>query len=155
MTQLFAGVATIVLAIILYGLGRKPSKPLLSSTDVSEVVALNRAQVELVQQEEVEETSEHAPVIAWQPPSTSAERLAMQQSLRRSMEAGPDLRLQAIKLAGQWGHPSVLPLLRRGLHDSDSQVVEAAAAAIERHRGGLKPAPAQPVRPPRNVARMR
>ena len=54
MTQLFAGVATIVLAIIFYGLGRKPSKPLLSSTDVSEVVALNRAQVELVQQEEVE-----------------------------------------------------------------------------------------------------
>jgi HEAT repeat protein len=154
MTQLFAGVATIVLAIILYGLGRKPNKRLLSSTDVSEVVALNRAQVELVQQE-VEETADHAPAIAWQPPSTSAERLALQQSLRGLMEAGPDLRLQAIRLAGQWGHQSVLPLLRRGLHDSDSQVVEAAAAAIERHRGGIQPASTHPVRPPRNVARMR
>ena len=154
MTQLFAGVATIVLAIVLYGLGRKPNKPLLSSTDVSEVVALNRAQVELVQQE-VEETTKHPLVTAWHPPSTSAERLALQQTLRRSMEAGPDQRLQAIKLAGQWGHKSVLPLLRRGLHDSDSQVVEAAAAAIERHRGGIQPASAQPVRPPRNVARMR
>ena len=155
MTQLFAGVATIVLAIILYGLGRKPHKTLLRSTDVSEVVALNRAQVELVQVAEVEEVAERAPVLAWQAPSTSAERLALQQSLRRSMDAGPDLRLQAIKLAGQWGHQSVLPLLRRGLHDSDSRVVEAAAAAIERHRGGHHPASAQTVRPPRNVARMR
>ena len=155
MTQLFAGVATIVLAIILYGLGRKPHKTLLRSTDVSEVVALNRAQVELVQVAEVEEVAERAPVLAWQAPSTSAERLALQQSLRRSMDAGPDLRLQAIKLAGQWGHQSVLPLLRRGLHDSDSRVVEAAAAAIERHRGGHHPASSQTVRPPRNVARMR
>ena len=155
MTQLFAGVATIVLAIILYGLGRKPHKPLLRSTDVSEVVALNRAQVELVQVAEVEEVAERAPVLAWQAPSTSAERLAMQHYLRRSMDDGPDLRLQAIKLAGQWGHQSVLPLLRRGLHDSDSRVVEAAAAAIERHRSGPYPASAQPVRPPRNVARMR
>ena len=62
MTQLFAGVATVVLAIILYGLGRKPNKPILRSTDVSEVVALNRAQVELVQLEEVEEAAEGAPV---------------------------------------------------------------------------------------------
>ena len=155
MTQLFAGVATIVLAIILYGLGRRPKKPFLLSTDVSEVVALNRAQVELVQVAALEGAAEHDPVIAWQPPSSSAERLALQQSLRRSMDAGPDLRLQAIKLAGQWGHQSVLPLLCRGLHDSDSRVVEAAAAAIERHRGGHQPASAQPVRPPRNVARMR
>ena len=155
MTQLFAGVATIVLAIILYGLGRKPHKPLLRSTDVSEVVALNRAQVELVQVAEVEEVAERAPVLAWQAPSTSAERLALQQSLRRSMDAGPDLRLQAITLAGQWGHQSILPLLRRGLHDADSRVVEAAAAAIERHRSAPYPASAQPVRPPRNVARMR
>ncbi|AKN61885.1 hypothetical protein WB44_13180 [Synechococcus sp. WH 8020] len=155
MTQLFAGVATIVLAIILYGLGRKPHKPILRSTDVSEVVALNRAQVELVQVAEVEEVAERAPVLAWQAPSTSAERLAMQHYLRRSMDDGPDLRLQAIKLAGQWGHQSVLPLLRRGLHDSDSRVVEAAAAAIERHRSGPSPDLAQSVRPPRNVARMR
>ena len=155
MTQLFAGVATIVLAIILYGLGRKPHKPILRSTDVSEVVALNRAQVELVQVSEVEEVAESAPVLAWQAPSTSAERLELQQYLRRSMDDGPDLRLQAIKIAGQWGHQSVLPILRRGLHDSDSRVVEAAAAAIERHRSGPYRASAHPVRPPRNVARMR
>lgn len=154
MTQ-FAGVVTIVLAIILVGLGRRPKKPLLRSTDVSEVVALNRAQVELVQIAEVEYFSEPAAVVAWQPPSTVAEKLALQESLRRSMQAGPEARLEAIQLAGTWGHQSILPLLRRGLRDSDSRVVEAAAAAIERHRGGHHPASAQTVRPPRNVARMR
>ena len=154
MTQ-FAGVVTIVLAIILVGLGRRPKKPLLRSTDVSEVVALNRAQVELVQIAEVEHFSEPAAVVAWQPPSTVAEKLALQESLRRSMQAGPEARLEAIQLAGTWGHQSILPLLRRGLRDSDSRVVEAAAAAIERHRGGHHPASAQTVRPPRNVARMR
>ena len=60
---------------------------------------------------------------------------------------GQTYALQAIKLAGQWGHQSVLPLLCRGLHDSDSRVVEAAAAAIERHRGGHQPAQLNPCGP--------
>lgn len=122
---------------------------------MSEVVALNRAQVELVQASKVEVAAEQEPDLAWQPPSTSAERLAMQEYLRRAMTAGPDLRLEAIKMAGQWGHQCVLHLLRRGLHDSDSRVVKAAAAALENRRGAPQSAPGQTVRPPRNVARMR
>ena len=128
---------------------------MLRSTDVSKVVALNRAQVELVRASEVEAATLERSDVAWQSPCTSAERLAMQEYLRRAMAAGPDLRLEAITLAGQWGHQSVLPLLRRGLHDADSRVVKAAAAALENRRGASKAAPVQIVRPPRNVARMR
>ena len=45
------------------------------------------------------------------------------------MGSGPDQRLEAMIVAGEWGHHSVLDLLRRGLRDSDSRVVEAAASA--------------------------
>ncbi len=155
MTQLFAGLATIVLALILYGLGRKPNRTVLRSTDVSQVVALNRAQLELVQEEEVVEAAEPAPDVVWHPPSSPMERLALQECLRQSMDGGPDQRLEAIKIAGQWGHHSVLPFLRRGLHDFDSRVVIAAAAALEHRRGAPTSRFAQMGRPPRNVARMR
>ena len=93
---------------------------------------------------------------SFQPPVSSAERISLERRLREAMDQGnPDQRLEAVRVAGQWGHASVLPLLRRGLRDADSLVVEAAATAMERHRGATRPSPAQVARPPRNVARMR
>ena len=71
------------------------------------------------------------------------------------MGSGPDQRLEAVIVAGEWGHQSVLDLLRRGLRDSDSRVVEAAASALENRRGATRPPAPQAARPPRNVARMR
>ena len=72
------------------------------------------------------------------------------------MEAGPEERLRAVRLAAQWGHRSALPLLRQALQDSDARVVEEAAAAIAPFRCAQAAAPiSQPARPPRNVSRMR
>ena len=103
------------------------------------------------------ESPEHsANSVSFKPPLSSAERITLERQLREAMDQGdPAQRLEAVRLAGQWGHVSVLPLLRRGLRDADIQVVEAAAAAIERHRGSTRPSPVQVARPPRNVARMR
>tara|TARA_B100000212_G_C27091216_1_gene412376 strand:- start:72 stop:566 length:495 start_codon:yes stop_codon:yes gene_type:complete len=164
MTQLLAGGAALVLVVVLWGLGRRPGKTLLSSTDATSVAAINRAQLGLVQAPETEmepliqtESAEHsANSVSFKPPLSSAERITLERQLREAMDQGdPAQRLEAVRLAAQWGHVCVLPLLRRGLRDADSLVVEAAAAAIERHRGATRPSQVQVARPPRNVARMR
>ena len=164
MNQLLAGGAALVLVAVLWGLGRKPGKTLLRSTDATSVAAINRAQLGLVKASlpqtdpgsQVEAADGTFQTDLFQPPVSTAERLSLERRLRGAMDQGnPEQRLEAVTLAGQWGHASVLPLLRRGLRDANSLVVEAAATAIERHRGATRPTPAQVARPPRNVARMR
>ena len=164
MNQLLAGGAALVLVVVLWGLGRRPGKTLLRSTDATSVAAINRAQLGLVEVSSPQKDLEIQPASArgacdsapFQPPVSSAERISLERRLREAMDQGnPAQRLEAVRMAGQWGHACVLPLLRRGLRDADSLVVEAAATAIERHRGATRPSPTQVARPPRNVARMR
>jgi HEAT repeat protein len=68
-------------------------------------------------------------------------------------------RLLAIEAAHRWGDRLCLPLLRRGLRDTDPAVMRAAAVAIERFRGRTAAAPVapspQPAGRPRRVARTR
>ena len=139
---------------------RRPAKPLLRSTDVSGVVELNRAQLELV----IEPSASSEPPVpsegdawqdAWQPPATARDKAVLQNQLRLRMNQGPDQRLEAVRLAARWGGAQALPVLRRGLRDSDSRVVLEAAAAMESLRSVRAIQPAASARPPRNVARMR
>ena len=163
MTQLIAGGAAFVLVLVLWGLGRRPSKSILKSTDAGMVAAINRAQLGLVDtgldngspSPELIEDSANVQQL-WQKPSSEAQAVALRKRLLHSFNQGhPDERLEAIQIAFEWGHRSTMSLLRRGLRDADARIVQLSAAAIERHRGGPAPAPAQSVRPPRNVARMR
>ena len=149
------GAAAVVLTAVLVAVSRRPGKTVLRSTDVSRVVALNRAQMELVQQAVAAVEASRESDGAWTLPATTAERLSLERCLRQAMRSGPDQRLEAVIVAGEWGHRSVLDLLRRGLRDSDSRVVEAAASALENRRGAARPPAPQVARPPRNVARMR
>ena len=146
----------VVLLTVVLGLRRKPGNPLLSSTDASRVAQINRAQLELVIESAADGESADASLVSWMSPSTPLERIDLERRLKADMEAGPEERLRAVRVAARWGHRSVLPLLRQALRDSDARVVEEAAAAIEPFRGA--PAAAQtpqPTRPPRNVSRMR
>ena len=163
MNQLIAGGAAFVLVLVLWGLGRRPSKTILRSTDAGMVAAINRAQLGRVDSgldngapspEPIADAADVQQV--WQRPSSEAQAIALRKRLRDSFNQGhPDERLRAIQIACEWGHRSTVPLLRRGLRDVDARIVQLSAAAIEPHRGAPAPAPAQSVRPPRNVARMR
>ena len=147
--------AVVLLTVVLW-LRRKPVKPMLSSTDASRVAQINRAQLELVIEPAADGESADASLESWTAPSSPLERLALERRLKADMEAGPEERLRAVRLAARWGHRSALPLLRQALRDSDARVVEAAAAAITPFRGAPAAAPIrQPARPPRNVSRMR
>jgi HEAT repeat protein len=147
--------AVVLLTVVLW-LRRKPVKPMLSSTDASRVAQLNRAQLELViEPASVGDVADDA-LESWTAPTSEQERLALQRRLKTDMEAGPEERLRAVRLAARWGHRSALPLLRQALRDSDSRVVEEAAAAIAPFRSAPAAVPSrQLARPPRNVSRMR
>lgn len=143
-----------LLAVFLW-LQRKPVKPMLSSTDASAVAQLNRTQLELVIEAERRSKMKDDDLSNWTRPVTVQETISLQQALRFGMNAGPEERLLAVRQAACWGHRSVLPLLRRALHDSDPRVVEAAALAIEPFRSSPHRKVPQASRPPRNVSRMR
>ena len=143
-----------LLAVFLW-LQRKPVKPMLSSTDASAIAQLNRTQLELVIEAEQRSKTKDDDLSNWTPPVTVQETISLQQALRFGMNAGPEERLLAVRQAACWGHRSVLPLLRRALHDSGPRVVEAAALAIEPFRSSPHRKVVQVSRPPRNVSRMR
>ncbi len=147
--------AVVLLTVVLW-LRRKPVKPMLSSTDASGIAQLNRAQLELVIEPASEGDSADESLESWTAPTSSLERLALERRMKEAMEAGPEERLRAVRLAARWGHRSALPLLRQALRDSDARVVEEAAAAIAPFRGAPAAAPTlQAARLPRNVSRMR
>ena len=79
------------------------------------------------------------------------------KKLTKLISSNPNDRLLAIKIANQWDSNEALPFLRRGLKDSDSRVVIAAAAGISSFRGKTISLnkKSQASRPPRNVSRMR
>ena len=182
--SLTAAVAAAVLAV-LWLLGRR-RKPLIRDADTSAVVALNRAQIALVQsvvgaptatlagpagtatkglQSSCRPESPGFPSGRERPatlelPERRAihEVLRFRATLRTLYNQGGASRLEAVRAARHWGHPSTLPLLRQALRDPDPAVVREAAAAIHRFRG--RPSPAtyaapQPVAAPRRVARTR
>ena len=95
---------------------------------------------------------------AWEKPKTVRERINLQKKLRKLITGNPEERLQAMIISDLWGHANVLPILKRGLKDSDSRVIEAAAFALNKHRGLPYARIFQNLncqRPPRNVSLMR
>ncbi len=88
----------------------------------------------------------------WEDEFPKNQRHILLRQLQKAIASGPLDRLEAIAIADQWGHVSILPILRIGLKDSDSRVMIAAAKALEKHRGKTIPTNQGKLRPPRNVS---
>jgi hypothetical protein len=171
-SSLLAAVGASLLAALWLLARRRPPAP--SQRDVSDVVALNRAQITLAR-------ATVAPAAVASPaadggggdadggettfpatPAGAGDRRLHLRHLEDLYRAGGDRRREAMKAARLWGHPAVLPLLRRGLRDPDPQVMVEAARAMEHFRGkpGAAAATARARSPqatarPRRVARTR
>jgi hypothetical protein len=188
-----------VLLTATWWLGRR-RVPLLPNTDTSDVAALNRAQIALVQSGGASQPEQPwprgsglrpgmssrrsqsmPPAVAGPGPLGSGEmaagllagvssipgsgapgpagRSAYRSRLERLYRGDRVSRLLAIQAAHRWGDRLCLPLLRRGLRDSDPAVMLAAVQAIERFRGRTAASPVapspQPAGRPRRVARTR
>ncbi|MEY2645855.1 MAG: hypothetical protein RLZZ611_2504 [Cyanobacteriota bacterium] len=176
MTQALSGAAIAAVLAVFWLLGR-PRTRLLSTTDTSAVAALNRTQMERLLDPAAATGSEDAAAATpaalhhvrdgW--PRDSRGRALLLRHLQEQFQQGGPLRRQAIATCVAWRNRATLPLIRRGLRDSDPAVVALAAEAMVEFRGrtsasGMAMAPAahgtrtepQPVaKPPSNVSRTR
>ncbi len=156
MNEVIAGTAAFLLTLMLWGFGKYPKNS--QSRVLSPKIGskLNNPQITLVKTEVYRHPEKNCfsdEKSDWEAPKTLQEKLNLKRELNKAINSDPDHRLQAVTIAGLWGHKSALPILRRGLKDSDLRVVGAAAALIQKHRNFQR---IQTVgRPPRNVARMR
>jgi HEAT repeat protein len=159
MTQALSGAALAAVLAVCWLMGR-PRRPMLRSTDTTAVAALNRGQIERLldaatppaaaSQEEA-----GAPPASW-PRDARSRGLLLRPREQQFRHAG-EPRRQALAACAAWGDRAALPLIRRGLRDSDPAVVALAAAAIGRFRGRTSPAaqPQRTARLPRTVSRTR
>ncbi len=163
MNSAVASSVAFVLALLIWSLTKNSKKPFISdrnqnleklnviappSTLVSQAKSSKGIEVTSVPKNDLDD---------WQSPRNPQERINLKNHLLKLIQGNPDERLKAINIAQRWGHTTVIPILRRGLKDSDSRVMSTSAAAITKFRGSVnqKSQEAETLRPPRNVALMR
>ncbi len=161
MNQVLAGTTAVIIALLLWGFGKKP-RSLFTQNKGSEFLESTTNQELVIGKDRNDAKGKRNQVnskfeINWIPPKTIQEQILLRKKLRLLMASGPEDRLQAVILADLWAHLTVLPIIRRGLKDANSDVVVAAAKALEKYRGLPIPKDQESDtrQPPRNVALMR
>jgi hypothetical protein len=161
------GGTAVLLVLSLWWSGRRRPAALLRSTDASAIAALNRAQIASLHRPapgdvrppaEQEESQGCAHLLPATPAAAALPQALLLRRLSQALGQDPATRLAALRLARSWGDRATVPLLRRGLRDSDPAVVLEASLAMERFRGrsaapGRSQLAAVPL--PRNVSRTR
>ena len=160
MTQALSGAAIAAVIAACWLLGRR-RPTILKSTDASAVAALNRSRMELVLPRNSQDAAPepNAPVLDSRmlpAPADLRGRRQLLAQLEQQFQAGGEQRVQALAVCSAWRHRDALPLIRRGLRDSDCQVAALAAEAMAHFRGRSAAAPQPaPAKAPRNVSRTR
>ena len=156
MPQALSGAAIAAVIAACWLLGR-PRPKILRSTDASAVAALNRSRMELVtRREEAPAQAAAQPANLSLPAAADVRgRRQLLAQLEQQFLAGGQQRRQALEVCAAWRHRDALPLIRRGLRDSDCQVAALAAEAMQSFRGRPVPVQAAAVPAPRNVSRTR
>ena len=138
MNQVFAGSVALIIALILWS-SKKQSKSL--GILKSQKDSFSKAQVTsstlVIDKSLQNQKSTKLKNKKFKPFSrpNSFNSIETQKELTKLISSNPSDRLLAIQIATQWEHKKALPFLRRGLKDSDSRVVIAAAAGISSFKG--------------------
>ena len=156
MNEFVSAGAAFLIALVLWGLGKKPKKLFNSNatdyTSPTEVTCLVQTKNDSPQKE----SSLNTQNLLSQLPKTPKERVLLRQNLKKLIASSPEERLIAIQKAHEWGDHSVIPILKIGLKDSDSRVVLKAAEGISKFRCHSKTQKKKPQKSlPLNVSRMR
>tara|TARA_Y100001970_G_C14240975_1_gene864884 strand:+ start:716 stop:1111 length:396 start_codon:yes stop_codon:yes gene_type:complete len=67
-------------------------------------------------------------------PLNKNEAINLKNLIFQLSNGSPEDRLKAVQMAKEWGHISTLPILRKGLKDTDSRIVQLAALAIQKYK---------------------
>ncbi len=156
MNQFFAAGTAFLLAGILWSLGRKPK--FFGKTNIHSAGSIPPISLSINKKENdfgfkaFRQQSESSISL----PFSSVEKINLRKKLFSLIRLGPVERLKAVSIASDWGDPSILPILKTGLRDSDSQVVLIAAEGIQKFKNSSRAENIQNKdRPPRNVFLMR
>ncbi len=137
MNQFLSAAAAFTLALVLWGIGKKP-KAVFTTTGNEPYLLPFKALVHKEKDAAFNQLSKDQITFScWSPPQNPAQIHALRIKLHKMIGSGPQERLEAVAIASQWGHSSVIPILRRGLKDFDSEIVVASAKAIEKFRSSL------------------
>ncbi len=156
MNEIFAGASAFALALILWGLGKKPKISLLEKAKPQFTQVKSLVFPSLV--EPLKKSSFSIPITNKKGvdlPKSPQEKIDLRKEIHKLMSLGPEERLKAVQLADLWGSRIVVPILLKGLRDSDSRIVKASANALMKHKGMPSLQKLQEEtsrRPPRNVA---
>ncbi len=158
MNQVLAGSAVLVTALVLLTFNKRSRNQLLKSNYEGFGKDVNHGLISFVQTKKL--TGKQPVAFStsqqnWEPPRNIQQRVLLEKQLNKLMKEGPEERLKATSIAAQWGHKSILPLLKKGLRDFDSRVVIVAAQALQSQGFFFHSSPNQPERLPRNVSLMR
>ena len=135
MNQLFAAGAALAIALVVLGIGKTP-KEIFKTQSKKNFLRTSSTLVEKKKPPSMHGLEElDLNKIDWEPPQNSREIILLRRKLFKKISEGPDSRLEAVKIASIWGHKSIIPLLKRGLRDTDSRVVILSAEAIDQFRG--------------------
>ena len=160
MNQIFIAATGVFIGIVLFATSKKPKDFLSKIFDSKESVLVNNEPISLVTQEKAFQNQITKSIKndqeAFKAPNSIKGRIELKKQLLKSMSSMPEQRLLAVKVAGLWGDHCVVPILRRGLKDSDSRVICAAAIAIEKFKTSPRKKNHDIIQlPPRNVSLMR
>ena len=160
MNQVFAGGLALIIALILWSSKKQPKASVLFKSQKDSYTKAQVTSSALVIETSLQnQKSKNLNNQKSKPfeQSTLLNSIETKKQLTKLISSNPSDRLLAIQIASQWDNKKALAFLRRGLKDSDSRVVIAAAAGISSYKG--KPIDlhkkSQSSRPPRNVSRMR
>ena len=156
MNQIFTAGAAFLVVLSLWGLGRKPknffSRFKEQPISIAQTELLDSAKTD----QKIERFHHEDDYSKWIPPNNPKDRMDLRKKVFRLIQLGPQERMYAVQIANKWADVSLLPILRRGLKDSDSRIVVCSAEGISRFRSISKDRkPQTSSRAPRNVFLMR
>ena len=158
MTEIFGGSIALILALSIWGLGKKPYKNLSKLSNKTFPNISNEETIQLVQSDPKQKitTCNQSEQILPDIPNNYRERIYLRKKLFKLINSGPKDRLLAVEMASKSGDKLLLPILRIGLKDFDSRIIIAAAKGIKKYREFPPRSKSQLVkRPPRNIFLMR
>ncbi len=157
MNQVLASGLALIIFTILWSFGRRPKNQLSNGISLSREAPISSVFATSAQKKS-KYSKKSVPLGQgingeYKIPKTSYELINFRKKLRYLIAQGPSERLEAVKMSSYVSDGSIIPILVRGLKDSDILVVEEAAKAIQKFKCNAPILNSQAIsRPPRNIA---